>query len=403
MAKTALVTFSRNRIGYVITKSLALHGVKVVTADSIKFAMANYSKYSWKRAIYTDFHKDEMGFMESIIEICKKFNVDTIIPGHEESFVLSKHMQILKKNGIQTALPTPEQVEMAHDKNKITASAARLGIKTPKTYRFTSIGDFKTKVNQIKSFPVVIKLTKTRGGIGYFKAENADQLKSEYLKTLKEFAIKSAKDFPIVQQYIDGYGLGVSMLFDHGKATAFFTHKRVWEYPPEGGFSIERVGVHHQKAEEESLRLLESLKWHGVAMVEWRVDNKTDEPYFLEINPRFWGSLNQAVVSGVDFPFLTYQLASGKKLKPSFKYKLGIRTRWAAGMLVALPSYFRTKRRFKFLGSFLNVFAKNLHIDDISITDPKPFFVEFIKPLYDLLKGKNLRDQDLEEVRKGYC
>jgi len=402
MGKKALVTFARNRIGYVICKNLAKNGVEVTSSDSIKFAMSFYSRFSKKHALYHDPHQSEQEFIDSVIKICQNGEIDTIVPGHEESFILSKYQDKLEKAGIHTALPTYEQIQIAHDKNKITALAEGLKIRAPKTYRFSSIEDFKNKAEQITRFPVVIKLTKTRGGVGFFKALDKQQLLLQYPKTLEDFNITKPEDFPIVQDYIDGYGLGVSMLFDHGRAVSSFTHERVWEYPPEGGFSIERISVHHEKAEAQAKKLLEQLKWHGVAMVEFRVEHVTDEPYFLEINPRFWGSLNQAIVAGVDFPFMLYQIANGKKLKSSFKYKLGIRTRWAAGMIVAIPAYLRTKKRFKFLGSFFNIFSRKLFIDDMSVSDPLPFLAEFIKPLMDVFSGKSLREQDLEEVKKNY-
>lgn len=39
-------------------------------------------------------------------------------------------------------------------------------------------------------------------------------------------------------------------------------------------------------------------------MVEWKVDLRDGRPKLMEINPRFWGSLELAVRSGVNFPSL---------------------------------------------------------------------------------------------------
>lgn len=402
MAQKVLVTFARNRIGYTIAKSMACHGFEVTTADSVKLAMTNYSRFSKRHFTYPDFHLDEDAFIKTIIDECKRRDIKTILPGHEELYVLAHHQNKLKQNGIKAALPSSRQIALAHDKNKITAQAEKLGIKVPRTYRFESLDDFKKSSSKIKRFPVVIKLTKTRGGIGFFKAHDSGELTKEYESTINAFNIKKSEDFPIVQDFIDGWGLGVSMLYNRGKAVASFTHRRIWEYPPEGGFSIERVSAHHKKAEVAAQKLLDSLKWHGVAMVEFRVDKETGEPWFLEINPRFWGSLNQAVAAGVDFSYLAYKVANEQKIKPVFSYKTGVRTRWVAGMIVALPAYLKSKLRWKFLGSFFNVFSRNLHFDDISLTDPLPFLVEFIKPLIDIFSGKSLRQQDFEEVKRNY-
>ena len=47
----------------------------------------------------------------------------------------------------------------------------------------------------------------------------------------------------------------------------------------------------------------------------------------MEINPRFWGSLQGAVSAGVDFPCQLYTLFKEGDLEKNDGYKLGVRTR----------------------------------------------------------------------------
>ena len=56
---------------------------------------------------------------------------------------------------------------------------------------------------------------------------------------------------------------------------------------------------------------MRALNWKGIAMVEWKVDPRDGRPKLMEVNPRFWGSLELAVRSGVDFPVLYAQAAAG--------------------------------------------------------------------------------------------
>ena len=77
-------------------------------------------------------------------------------------------------------------------------------------------------------------------------------------------------------------------------------------------------------------RILESVGWHGVAMVEFKVTAE-GTPYLIEVNGRFWGSLQLAIDSGVDFPWLLYQLANGTKVDEVTGYAVGVTWRWLLG------------------------------------------------------------------------
>ena len=50
-------------------------------------------------------------------------------------------------------------------------------------------------------------------------------------------------------------------------------------------------------------------------------------PVLMEVNPRFWGSLNQAIQSGVNFPCLLYQMATEGDISTVYNYTIGIKTK----------------------------------------------------------------------------
>ena len=99
----------------------------------------------------------------------------------------------------------------------------------------------------------------------------------------------------------------------------------------------------------------------------------------MEINPRFWGSLNQAICSGVDFPYLLYQMAVEGDIRPVFNYKTGVKTRWLMGDVRAMVDYLlKSSNRYEMLRDFLKIVDRDVHYDDLSIKDPLPFFIELI-------------------------
>jgi predicted ATP-grasp superfamily ATP-dependent carboligase len=85
---------------------------------------------------------------------------------------------------------------------------------------------------------------------------------------------------------------------------------------------------------EATLKLLQPVKWHGVAMVEFKIEKTTQRPMLIEINGRFWGSLQLAVDAGVNFPLLLLNMAMGKPATvPENGYRIGVKSRWLLGDL----------------------------------------------------------------------
>lgn len=96
-----------------------------------------------------------------------------------------------------------------------------------------------------------------------------------------------------------------------------FQHRRVAEWPPEGGVSSVCDGValnKHVELQSQSIALLRAIGWEGVAMVEYRFDPARQEAKLMEINGRFWGSFPLAYHSGARFALLSYHRALGLPL-----------------------------------------------------------------------------------------
>jgi predicted ATP-grasp superfamily ATP-dependent carboligase len=138
----------------------------------------------------------------------------------------------------------------------------------------------------------------------------------------------------LIQERIVGPGTGVFVLCDRGRVRAAFAHRRLREKPPSGGASVlcESMPVDPALLAQAE-RLLGPLGWHGVAMLEYKQDRRSGTPFLMEVNGRFWGSLQLAIDAGVDFPHLCCQLAMGEPLDDVPSYAVGVRNRWLLGDL----------------------------------------------------------------------
>ena len=191
----------------------------------------------------------------------------------------------------------------------------------------------------------------------------------------------------LIQERVVGSGIGVFVLCDRGRLLTAFAHRRLREKPPSGGVSVlcESVAVDSNLC-RQAMQLLGPLGWHGVAMIEFKEDRRTGTPVLIEVNGRFWGSLQLATDAGVDFPFLSGQLALGERPDVPPIYKVGLRSRWLLGDLDHLLIRLRQSDRDlpdtapskpRTLIDFLKCAGANLRYDVWRRDDPRPAFHEF--------------------------
>ncbi|MGH9616708.1 MAG: ATP-grasp domain-containing protein, partial [Acidobacteriaceae bacterium] len=208
-------------------------------------------------------------------------------------------------------------VQAALDKEAVWNLAQRIGVQTPAS-EIVSSSSLPPKI-----FPVVLKPVfskKSTNGV----VQDLRVTIARDLKTWRAALASIPPDVPVQQQqYIAGKGVGVEMLFERGVPRWAFLHERVHELPLTGGGSSYRVSIDPRPdLVQRASALLSSLKWHGVAMVEFKV-TQSGEPYLMEINPRLWGSLALAIDCGVDFPVGLLCLSTGRPLPPQPTYRGG--------------------------------------------------------------------------------
>jgi len=204
--------------------------------------------------------------------------------------------------------------------------ARSAGVPVPRTVYPATLDDI-TPLSSDLQYPVVIKALHESPGYTICYARKPTELLSTYLNfcTQKAFATGS---LPMIQEFVPGYGCGFFALYQNGVCKRIFMHRRLREKPPTGGVSTCAESIYDSTLKEYGTRLLDLLGWHGVAMVEFRRDSRDGTYKLMEINPRFWGSLDLALAAGVDFPYYICQMAQGHELQYSEDYKRGVRYHW---------------------------------------------------------------------------
>lgn len=379
-----LVTDASERAALAVIRSLGRKGIEVTAGDSTSFNAGFLSKHCKERVLYPAPELKKTKFVRALLKLVKNESFDLLIPITDFSMIpIVEHIEDFLQH-TKVAAPNYDQAKMALDKAKTIEIALEHGITCPRTLFFEEFGDIKKMSKEI-TYPAVIKprmkvfwfgekawaLKVTPNNYAY---NPKDLIKKWTLLTRKLKKVGVKDDFFLVQDFIKGAGFGVEVLMWNFKPKAVFAHKRLREYPITGGASTFRESVADKKLIQLGIRLLQAMKWEGVAMVEFKVNKRTGEPILMEVNGRFWGSLALAINAGVDFPFLLYQLLVEGKDFVCPGYSLGVKQRWLLpGDLLWLYSSLLNRHEImssikQFVGSFC---AQD---DVIMLSDLAPFF-----------------------------
>lgn len=216
--------------------------------------------------------------------------------------------------GCRILTPREPQLAAVLDKQATLASAAELGIDVPATWQPAADEDHASIATELE-YPVVLKWRDPSAVAKQLDAAGIAFLKTEFARDPAQLgAVLMRYDqlgrWPMVQTYCAGQGLGQMLYMANGCATLRFQHRRLHEWPPEGGVSslcrAEPLDRHAAQF-ERSEALLATLDWSGPAMVEYRWDARSGKYWLMEINGRFWGSLPLASAAGAHFAWEAYR------------------------------------------------------------------------------------------------
>ena len=368
---SVILTKASSAKSIVITRALGEKGIDVINCDSTRFSPAFYSRYSTANFLYPSPAISPRRFISHMLYKVKKTDADVLMPVHsEETYLISQYKDKFE-NYIKVPVPSFDKIQIANDKSQLMELARSLGLPSPKTFTPASNSDISGISKQI-SYPAVIKLKDSTSSKGIYYAANPLDLEKKFKSAVKRHGL-ATYNLPLIQEYIPGEGYGVELLYNNGSIRACFTHKRIREYPMSGGPSTVRISTREPDMEKIARKLMDVLGWHGLAMVEFKRHAITKKPYILEVNPRFWGSINQAIVSGINFPHLLYTMAVEGDVKPAFQYKVGVKTKFVLFDWLAMPQYLRAHNNEFTLSDFLQI--KRYHCDVLSLTDPLPAMV----------------------------
>ena len=370
----ALVLDGDTRAALSIVRSLGRHGVDVTVAAESQPSLGGCSRWCSAALTYPCPRTSPRWFLNWLVFSLSSMPDTMLYTCSDITTSIVGRSRASLPASTRLLLPPQRSLEIALDKSRTIDLARSLDVPVPRSVvlRRETLPDAKGLGME---FPLALKAAQSdlphRSVTRY--ARDQAQLIDVASSLLQD------SECVLAQELVTGEGTGVFALFDSGEPVVTFAHRRIHEKPPWGGVSVLSEGIEPPPdMRDQSLRMLRELRWHGVAMVEFK-KNSHGKPLLMEINPRFWGSLELAVRCGTDFPYIAMQLADGQRVGAS-STRLGA-NRWLLGELDSFITAMRTPQpgRERAIEPFRRLWDLRFGLccEVERITDPRPAFYEY--------------------------
>lgn len=378
-----LVTDGNERAALAAVRSLVRAGHEVHSVGAAHPSLAGASRGVRAHRLLRAPLRDPVAYAADVASLARTLGVELLLPIADPSAeALLEHRDMLPRG---LALPFPDLAiyRAASDKAHLLDLARTAGFGVPETRVLTVPADVGTLEGSF--FPAVVKPHRSVVHDGPVRTKLAVTPVADAAACRRALASLPLAAHPVmVQRHVEGVGEGFFALRWNGRMVAMFAHRRLREKPPSGGVSVYRESIALDPVlAVAGTRLLEALGWQGVAMVECKREPRTGRYVIMEVNGRFWGSLQLAIDAGVDFPALLARCAAGEQVPDQAGYRVGVRSRWFWGDVDHLYLRLRDARslaaRVRAVGQFLRIRPGRDRAEVWRWRDPMPFVVETLQ------------------------
>jgi len=364
---TILIPDGENPLLYQVVYCLSFcKDIKVHVISSKRHIPMSYSKYV---VGYKAFRKSSVKeWLQAIDNYVSKHSIDLILPIHEnciENLIL--HKAELKSKDKLVPTTSLKDYTTAINKAKLSEHLSKFKIAKPETQIYNPLSDQKS-VNLL-GYPIIAKPVQNLDGQG-IKLLNSEKELNLFIETLKSTYV--------FQEYLEGYDIDCSVLCENGEVLCHIIQRGILyenrDFSPAIGIQF----LNENEVLETVKQLMTSLNWTGIAHIDLRYDNDSKSFKVIEVNGRFWGSMDGALAAGYNFPYLYCLLAKGVSIK-RIKYNL-----MNYYNLKGFVNIIKRKPLKIFDWSFLKKNTMVLYI----IKDPLPTIVKYFQRTRIILKNR---------------
>lgn len=371
--------------GLGVIRSLGEKGLQVIAVDDKPDAIGFCSKFAEDGFLLTS---NEEKKIPTLLKLGFKRKGWVLIPASDYYVTLvSQNWKTLSKYFVLTTPPWGI-VRYCIDKLLTYNMAEKAGIPIPQTFcpkngkelkKISEQIDFKNKSWILKSRSRAL-FPRLQKGLFYkrkaVEIESKKDLLEQYIKTLE-----TTGESMLIQEIIPGMPdknvVLETILNYQSKPVVVFTNKKIRQHPLFFGFGSYRESIYEPSAINFGLNLLKTIRYYGMAYIEFKRDPRDGKLKLIEINPRFTSGISLAKACGINLPHILYNSFLNIECKVCQKYKIGVRW-WHINY--DLYTIFSNRTLLPWKETILDIISnigRTKAFANFSMEDPFPFFISF--------------------------
>ena len=373
----ALVLDARLRQSLVTVRSLGRRGHSVAAVESFNNVPAFSSRWC-RQGFVCPADEGSAAYLAHLEQLLRRIDARVLIPSADGTIELLRRHRARLEQRVRIALANEPALNIAVNKERTLAVAKGLGLNVPRSLVVKTAGEVPAALKEI-GLPAVVKPAES----WLCCEQHGSRVNAQVVTTLEEARRAVAEVAPfrgvtLFQPLLSGRREAVSFLYANGEMYARFAQWAKRTRPQLGGESVLRQSVPvPPDIGDQAERLVREIDLEGYSEVEFRRDS-AGTPYLMEINPRLSASVEIAVRSGVDFPCLLYQWASGGPIDKVEGYRTGGWMRYLTGDLMTTITALQQRGRpevtppVRAVLGFAHSFFMPMGYDYLDWTDPLP-------------------------------
>ena len=317
-----------------VVRTLGREGVEVVLMGESPETIARYSRYVSAFHHVPHLFQDSDEWLAFLVEYASRQDQPPVlIPTADPDLnFVSTHRALLQRH-YRLVVPPAAFVDAFLHKDRFAQFADRHDFPVPRTIVPRDREDLEARLEKLR-FPVIVKpiLPQTWGRaeiaaiVDGKKAERVDQ-PTDLLQLYQRLAAYDPG--VVVQEYIHGrddrlYSLHIYMN-EESDPVAAFTGRKIRTHPAYAGIGCYVESVYEPQLVELGGEILRRIGYTGLALAQFKQDERDGRFWLIEINPRVssWNYL--AAECGVNLPYLAYRAAAGLETGPTGLQREGAR------------------------------------------------------------------------------